>query len=287
MTLSDRIEAALGIRPTRLSALAGGDIGSVQQVEFEYGHRLVIKTPVADGPDTAKAEATMLRHIAEQVADVPVPQVIHAEPALLILEHVEHDSGYTPHAGEHAGHIVAALHAVTRDKFGFETGIDIGAMPQPNDTGDSWVAFFRDQRLLHGARECQNAGRIDARLVGQVEALAERLDEFLPEPDAARLLHGDLWHGNLLVRGNRVAALIDPASYYGDPQVDLAMLTLFGDPGEQFFDAYREHHTLDREFFRVWRDILNLWPLLIHVRLFGGGYVEQIRQILNRLGVRE
>jgi len=132
----------------------------------------------------------------------------------------------------HAAELIAALHATPRERFGYGRDTLIGPLHQPNPESDRWVPFFRDQRLLFMARQAHGEGALPSAMLGRIEKLASRLDDYLIEPAHPSLLHGDLWTGNLLVRQGRVAGLVDPAIYCGHP--GLAFTTLFGTFGNNF-----------------------------------------------------
>ena len=184
-----------------------------------------------------------------------------------------------------AAEVVAALHDVSGPAFGHPRDTLIGPLHQPNGEAESWRAFFRDRRLLYMAEVAHDAGRLPARTRARLETLAGRLDQWIDEPDRPSLIHGDLWGGNVLARDGRIAAFIDPAIYHADPEIELAFSTLFSTFGEPFFARYREIRGMREGFFEVRRDLYNLYPLLVHVCLFGGGYVGGVECILTRLGV--
>jgi fructosamine-3-kinase len=121
-------------------------------------------------------------------------------------------------------------------------------------------------------------------MLARVEALAARLDDYLEEPAHPSLLHGDLWTGNVLAHEDRVSGLIDPAIYWGHPEIELAFSTLFGTFNEIFFNRYHELRPIRPGFFEERRDLYNLYPLLVHVRLFGAGYLGGVERILRRMG---
>jgi fructosamine-3-kinase len=110
------------------------------------------------------------------------------------------------------------------------------------------------------------------------------LPRWLDDGSPPSLVHGDMWTGNVLCKGGRIAAFIDPAVYYADAEIELAFSTLFGTFGEAFFDRYREHRPLQPGFFEARRDLYNLYPLLVHVRLFGGSYVGSVERTLRQFG---
>ncbi len=122
-------------------------------------------------------------------------------------------------------------------------------------------------------------------MLGRIERLAERLDDYLIEPAFPSLLHGDLWTGNVLVRQGRVAGLVDPAIYCGHPEIELAFTTLFGTFGQRFFAVYEALMPLEPGFHELRSSLYQLYPLLVHVRLFGAGYLARIDRTLARLGI--
>lgn len=279
--LAERIRDLTGSPVEYIRALGGGCVGDVARVDLADGRRLVAKT---GGPDSGLAvEGFMLGRLAELSA-LPVPKVIHADDTLLLMEFIEASGGIDATAQVHAADLIAGLHAVRGDAFGFERDTLIGGLHQPNPPTGRWLDFFRDQRLLYMGRQALEAGRLPGRLMARLETLAGRLDRWIEEPAHPSLLHGDLWTGNVLVHRSRVVGFIDPAIYYGDAEIELAFGTLFGTFGQPFFSRYGEHRPLKPGFFEVRRDLYNLYPLLVHVRLFGGSYVGSVDAILGRLG---
>jgi fructosamine-3-kinase len=121
-------------------------------------------------------------------------------------------------------------------------------------------------------------------MLARIETLAGKLERWLFEPSAPSLLHGDIWSGNVLVRGDRIVGLIDPAVYYGHAEMELAFITLFNTFGDTFFRRYHELRPIEDGFFGERRDLYNLYPLLVHVRIFGGGYVQAVDRTLRRYG---
>jgi len=119
-------------------------------------------------------------------------------------------------------------------------------------------------------------------MLTRIEKLAGKLERWLDEPEQPSLIHGDCWGGNILCRDGKVAAFVDPALYYADAEIELAFGTLFGTFGDSFFHRYRERRPLRPGFFEARRDLYNLYPLLVHVRLFGGGYLDGVERILDR-----
>jgi fructosamine-3-kinase len=274
------IAGVVGRAPRRLAALAGGCVGEVYRAEFDGGEPLVAKI---DRGNSGKLdiEGAMLTYLAPHL---PVPAVVHAAPELLLMEWVEGGSSFPAAAERHAAELLAALHTVTAPAFGFERDTLIGGLHQPNPTADSWLPFFAENRMVFMAEAAHDHGRLDAATVDRVRALAADLGEFLAEPDAPSLLHGDVWSGNVLAAGGRITGFLDPAIYFGHPEVELAFITMFSTFGDPFFDAYRTLRPLDAGFMSERRHLYNLYPYLVHVRLFGGSYVRSVEAILARFG---
>ena len=275
------IAAAAGDTPVRLSAMGGGCIGDVYRVDLAGGGSVVAK--VGDADAGLDIEGYMLAYLAAH-SRLPVPDVLHAAPDLLVMSLIDTSGGLNTAAQEHAAELLADLHGVTAENHGLERATLIGGLHQPNPWTASWRDFFRDQRILYMAGLARDAGRLPGRVYDRVETLAARLDRWIDEPAAPSLLHGDMWTGNVLCAQGRIAGFVDPAVYYGDAEIELAFSTLFGTFGDPFFRRYHELRPLAPGFFEQRRDLYNLYPLLVHVRLFGGSYLGSVERTLSRFG---
>lgn len=167
--------------------------------------------------------------------------------------------------------------------FGFPIYNYIGSTPQINTLKSTWVDFFRECRLHPQVRWAYDAGYLERSAMRQADAVMERLESLLPEPDYLSLLHGDLWGGNYMTGPDGKAWLIDPAAYVGHREADLAMTELFGGFAPAFYSAYRSIAHVDAGYGER-RDLYNLYHLLNHVNLFGYSYVGSVLRILNRFG---
>jgi fructosamine-3-kinase len=280
LTLSSLIEAELGSPVAESRPMGRGHNAALTFLRLEDGRRLVAKQ--ADAGDGLAVEAFMLRHLRAH-SPLPVPDVLLAGERLLVMDHVDNTGGLTAAAQAHAAELLADLHARPVARYGFSRDTTIGPLPQPNPETDDWIAFFRDHRLLHMARAAYEEGELGSDLLHRIDKLAGRLPGLIGEPAPPALIHGDLWGGNVLVRDGRIAGLIDPAIYHADPEIELAFSTLFSTFGQPFFRRYEEIRPLRPGFFEARRDLYNLYPLLVHVRVFGGSYVGTVDRIVRRL----
>lgn len=281
-SLEQRIGQAVGQPVQSMGPLTGGCVGEVYRARLRDGRDVVVKVDDGASPQL-DTEGYMLEYLAAK-SSLPVPAVHHSEPSLLVMEFMPGTSMFSRAAEQHAADLLADLHGITAAQYGLERDTLIGSLHQPNALGDQWVPFFRDQRLMAMSRQAHDAGRMDGEMLGRIETFAGKLEEYLREPERPALLHGDVWSANVLADGSRITAFIDPAIYYGHPEIELAFISLFVTFGDTFFRRYSERRPIGAGFFEERCDIYNLYPLLVHVRLFGGGYLSGIERTLGRLG---
>ncbi len=279
--LSTEIAEIMGREIDQIAPLTGGCVGELFRVWLADGQSVVAKT--GQPGDPLDVEGWMLEYLGEH-STLPVPEVYLSRDSLLVMSYIDGEDALSPASEIHAAELLAALHDVTADDFGLDRDTVIGGVHQPNGLFPSWVEFFRDKRMLYMADEAERAGQLSAETRTRFDPLAARLAEFLEELPTPSLLHGDVWGGNILVYGDHIAGFVDPAIYYGDPEIELSFVTMFSTFGERFFRRYGELRPLRPDFFDIRRDLYNLWPLLTHARLFGGGYVKGVETTLTRLG---
>ena len=265
----------------RAIPIHGGDIN--QAFRLECGeHQFFVKVNRADLLSMFVAEKAGLDAIRLS-RTVRVPEVFltgdEDDRAYIVMEYIE--LAGRPDAGRFAT-ALAAMHGNFRDQFGFECDNAIGSTLQRNTFDDDWIQFWRRHRLGFQLELAQQNG-FDASLIDAGHRLLENLeiffDSYRPRPS---LLHGDLWSGNqgADVEGNPV--IYDPACYFGDHEADLAMMELFGHPGERFFASYHEHFPIDAGYAQR-RELYNLYHVLNHANLFGGGYARQAQSMIEGL----
>lgn len=230
-----------------------------------------------------EAEAEGLRAIAE-TGTVRVPRpVVSGENdrhCWLVLEYLDL-SARNAAAMATLGRQLAALHRISAERFGWHRDNTIGATPQLNSWNASWIEFWRTLRLGFQLELAAGNGHRGA-LQRRGEALLAQLDALLGHAPAPALLHGDLWGGNAAATRAGEPVLFDPASYFGDREADIAMTELFGGFAPAFYAAYRDTWPLDAGY-AVRRDLYNLYHVLNHLNLFGGGYRAQAEEMIGRL----
>jgi len=277
-----RIEQALGVQAKSVRPLSGGCVGEVYRLELADGRDVVAKVDGSAAP-RLDVEGYMLRYLAEHSA-LPVPEVYASEATLLVMECLPGASHFNAAAEEHAAALLAELHGIGSDAYGLERATLIGGLHQPNTPSPSWIDFFREQRLLHMSDEALKEGVMPKPLYKRICRFAEALDGLLEAPGHPSLLHGDVWTTNVLADHGRITGFIDPAVYYGHPEIELAFITLFNTFGQRFFEAYGALRPLAPGFFETRRDIYNLYPLLVHARLFGASYLNGVERTIARHG---
>jgi fructosamine-3-kinase len=268
--------------PAQPRSVGGGCINSA--VTLSDGERAYfIKLNRAEFLGMFEAEAAGLGEIAAtRTLRAPVPLCTGAAggQAYIVMEHIRLGANRRENPAE-AGSLLAALHRTTAEAFGWERDNTIGSTPQPNGRDADWVRFWRERRLGF-----QLALAADNGYGGALQTAGERLLQefpaFLDHTPRPSLLHGDLWGGNLGYDEEGNPVVYDPAVYYGDREADLAMTELFGGFGPRFYDVYRDDWPLDPGY-KVRRTLYNLYHILNHLNLFGGGYLVQAQTMIERL----
>jgi fructosamine-3-kinase len=277
--LAREIEAAIDTSITSADRVSGGCISPAVRLQTNTGQTYFVKWTEHGKGRMLAAEAFSLDRIAE-TNTVRVPTVHAYGLQWLLLEWIE-PAGPAPRAWRDFGIALSRLHRSENRAFGWPQANFIGALPQQNPWCDSWPEFWRGQRLEPQLSHAVDGGLLGRTDVHRFEQLFDRLEKMLAvgDTEGPSLLHGDLWHGNAHTTGDTIVA-IDPAAYYGHREVDLAMAELFGGFPSAFREAYEEQWPLHRAGFRQRQAAYQLYYLLVHVNLFGVGYVAAARTAL-------
>lgn len=266
-SLAEIAARLLGGELRRARALHGGSLSEIQQIFLIGGREAIVKS----GP-APRVEAAMLEAIAASGA--PAPAVLAVNDTALVIELLP-AGGSLSGAWPSLGRALTTLHGARGERYGWPHDYAFGGVAIANEWADDWSSFWAERRLL------VNSPHVPRGIGRRIEALARDLPNRLPQAPAPALLHGDLWGGNVLAEDGCVSGLVDPACYFGHVEVDIAMLTLFDRPPSAFFECY-EHLGPGYE---ARLPIYQLWPALVHLRLFGGGYRPMVEGLLAAAGV--
>lgn len=283
-TIATHISAASArpFRPHAPSGLGGGCINSTFRLS-DGAQAWFVKTNHARMLDMFQAEAAGLDALGDSDS-IRVPRAlctgVSGETSYIVLEHLELVHGGS--AGwRQAGRQLAAMHRCSAEAFGWSRDNTIGATPQHNAWHTEWVSFWAEQRLGFQLAEAARNGYL-GRLQTLGEQLMERFPVLIDHAPPPALLHGDLWSGNIGFVRSGEPVIYDPAAYFGDREAELAMTELFGGFSSDFYAAYREAWPLDAGY-RVRKILYNLYHVLNHLNLFGGGYAVQAEHMLHKL----
>ena len=283
--LFHKIIKASGASPCtidKISKVGGGDINHSVKIDTSGGEFFMKYNNADLYPQMFKKEATGLR-LLNETGEINVPTVIgfaqDETHAVLLLKFI--NSGRrVPNFFEDFGQSLARMHNHHGEYFGLDHDNYIGSLPQSNRQHADWINFFVSERLEKQVAMALDNNRIDNATVKKFESLYSNLEDFFPG-EKPSLLHGDLWSGNYMVSEEGTAYIYDPAVYYGHRLMDLGMSKLFGGFDPAFYTAYNLEHPL-QDNWREAIDICNLYPLMVHVNLFGSGYLNSVKSILAR-----
>jgi protein-ribulosamine 3-kinase len=269
---------------TDFSFVSGGCINSAGKLKTTAGD-FFLKWNLADRfPGMLEAERKGLQHL-RQAAVIDVPEVFTTGQAgsfQFIMMALIVKAPLAKRYWEMLGERLAQLHRVTAARFGLDHDNYIGSLPQSNAQHLAWIDFFIHERLAPQLRLAYDSRRIDQPWFRKFERIYPTLHSLLPDERPA-LLHGDLWSGNLMVNEKGEPCLVDPAVYFGHREMEWAMTKLFGGFHETFYASYQQAYPLqpgydDRE------DLYTLYPLLVHLNLFGESYKLSLDSILRKYG---
>ncbi|MBK22296.1 MAG: fructosamine kinase [Flavobacteriales bacterium] len=262
-------------------SLSGGDINNLYLLKTTTLPLVVKSNSLEAYPDMFKYEKKGLEKLKQtksiEIVDT-IDQINSNETSFLILNYIKTEPE-TNQLWENFGIQLNKLHQTKSNSFGLDTPNYIGSIPQVNKWCATWSEFYVTQRLELQLKTAVEKGHLKG-MIKQFEKLYHQLDELFPE-EPASLIHGDLWRGNFISGENSTPWLIDPAIYFGHREMDIGMTLLFGGFDINFYRAYNSENPLEKD----WEErvpLTQLYPLLVHVNLFGGQYEASVKSILNR-----
>lgn len=261
----------------------GGSINEAYRLSTNISPLFLKVNSASKYPRMFETEAIGLNTLAStNTLRIPEPLITgkYRDQAYIVMNHIGSGSPVLDFWDEF-GHKLAGMHQVSAAYFGFESDNYIGSLNQSNKQMDSWSEFFVQERLEPLVKTARDSRQLDTNLNKDFEKLYSVLQDFFPiEPSS--LLHGDLWSGNFMADANGDPVIYDPAVYFGHREMDIAMSRLFGGFDISFYEAYNEHYPMENG----WQDrleVCNLYPLMVHVILFGGAYLQDVKSILKRM----
>jgi fructosamine-3-kinase len=262
-------------------SLGGGCINHASKLETNLGN-FFLKWNDNCVSDIFVREAESLRELRKSAADfIVIPEVVTVKkvdktPGFLVLEYLE-NSHSSLNVDEKLGRGLAKIHQNTNAQFGFYNHNYCGATMQNNSWKSNWPEFFRENRLKFLLKLIEIERPLPASEKILYDKLLNRIESLIPKESVPVLIHGDLWSGNYMV-SEKGPALIDPASYYADREMEFAIMTMFGGFTQRFYDAYNEINPLPADW-KQRNSLYQLYHVLNHYYLFGGGYRTQALQI--------
>ncbi len=266
-------------RAQKILPISDGAFAKVFLITLKNERKIIAKTSAPN--HSLLIECEMLSYLKEKTK-LPVPTILHSHRNVILMEYLGENKALSKSSQLIAADYISQLHRITHYKFGFNRETAIGGLPQKNQFNKSWVDFFRNVRLLHMADEAYNYGSISTQVRHKIDTFCQKLESRIGEPTQPSLIHGDLWSGNILSLQNKINGFIDPAIYFADHEIELAFITLFSTFDQIFFSRYQEQLNIKPGFFKERRHIYNLYPLLVHARLFGNAYQPEIETILDK-----
>jgi len=257
--------------------LSGGSINQAVALTTSEG-KFFIKYNELAPKDMFTLEAKGLQLLRE-AREIYIPEVLGVGEDFLLLEFID-EHRTQDNYWEDFGQSLARLHRHTCSSFGLKYNNYIGRLEQINDLLESGIDFFIEKRLKIQAGKAFYEGYLSTGMLRQFDQLYAKLPELIPDEKPA-LLHGDLWSGNVISNHRGLVALIDPAVYYGLREIEIAFTHMFGSFHGQFYNTYQEVFPLEPGFDNR-KDIYNLYPLLVHVNLFGQSYVSGVKRTLDK-----
>lgn len=262
-------------------SISGGSINDAFRIETAEGEFFLKLNSASRFPNMFEAEKCGLDLLSLSSFEVPKALGVgtHGNTQFILMDWVEQGTPNSEFWNEF-GRCLAKLHLVSSVHFGLDHDNYIGSVPQKNTERKNWAEFYREERLIPQMKLANRQGKLTSKMKSGFDGLFKELENIFPI-EKPSLVHGDLWSGNMMVTAAGSPSIFDPAVYYGHREMDLAMMALFGGFGNKWVDAYNEVYPLESGW-RARIDIGQLYPLMVHVNLFGGGYGSDVERIVKK-----
>ena len=273
------IQYETGDKPQFLKKLNGGDINQVYHCITKKNQFVVKANYSKKYPEMFEKEKKGLELLTK--SSFIIPKVFSSgnlkQLNYIVLEYIKPGKDIN---WKKFGENLASLHQITNNEFGLDHNNYIGSIEQINSYEKNWFDFYANKRLILLMELARNKNLLNSKDCNKIERICNFLNDIIPN-SVPSLIHGDLWTGNIMSSENSLPVLIDPAVYFGHPEIDWAMLDLFGNFPQISFDTYNEIKPLELGF-QDRKDIYQLYPLLVHLVLFGSGYYSNVMRIVQK-----
>ncbi|PHR48862.1 MAG: fructosamine kinase [Fluviicola sp.] len=276
------IENQINQKIINATSLSGGDINDVFKVETDE-ETLVIKiNDLKRFPEMLEKEfraLDFLKSVSKAIYPSPIAHFSDDESQYLVMEYIAEGSN-SSNGQKLLGQHLADQHRCSNKSFGWEENNYIGSLPQINTNKSNWYDFYAENRILYQIKIAFDSGIINKEVLNKVERFCAKIEGLFPKESPA-LLHGDLWGGNYFIDQNDQPLFYDPAVYYGHREIDIAMTRLFGGFSTEFYESYNESFPLEKG----WENRIQygqLYPNLVHLNLFGVGYLSSVVDVVGR-----
>ena len=271
------IEQGLDAHIINQVAITGGDINYSARLDIDSGERFFVKWNLRTPENMFQTEAQGLELLASAGSGLVIPQVRLVGNDFLVMEYIEESSYGNAYL---FGSQLGQLHRKSNELFGLDTSNYIGRLPQSNRYHADWLELFIRERIEPQVKMAIDSGKLPSTFHSIFERVFNYTYVIFPDEPPA-LLHGDLWNGNYMWTSSGDTAIYDPAVYFGHREMDLAMTRLFGGFSEEFYHGYNDIYPLKKGYEERFK-LCNLYPILVHANLFGGGYVSQAKNLLRQ-----
>lgn len=277
--IKSEIEDHFNEKVINFKSQSGGDINDAAIITLETEAIYFLKWNTNASTSMFHTETKGLKLLSDAKTSLLIPKTLLSGNDFLLLSVIETGTK-TTNSDLEFGIELAKLHQCSASQFGLDHDNFIGKLPQSNTTHTNWADFFITERIEPQIKMGVDSGKFSPELIQKVDKIHSVIQSSFPE-EAPALLHGDIWSGNYMYSVDGAVSIYDPAVYFGHREMDISMTRLFGGFSDQFYEGYNSAFPLAEDFEqRV--SIYNLYPVLVHVNLFGGGYIQQAKRILDR-----